>query len=708
MRGAEISSDHYLVLLVMKRFWREARHKGPEEQGTPKWNVKKLRDVKCRKEFERKITQKFTTSRYSQGSSVEMAWEELKGAVVEVASEVCGVSRKKRGVRRTKWWDEEVKKAVAAKKVAYRKMLEVETEEARQRYMEAKREAKKVVRRAKNEEWYDLGKEMEADAQGGQKRFWSKLRSLGGSSRGSDGVGRVKDEVGRVISDGELVVDRWKRYFTGLYAGAREEVESSRVRENVGEGVEKIEMEEMVRELRKMKNGKSPGVCNIQVELLKAGGMSLVKWMQSLFNMVMKHGTAPRDWQRAVVIPIHKKGCRLTCGNYRGVSLLSVAGKWFGKVLNARLRGCTEGRVMEEQGGFRARRSCIDQVFILRQIAEKAIEKRRDVFLAFIDLEKAYDRVNREKLWEALRQAQVEEGLVRAVQSLYMECEAKVKVGEKYSEWFKMDQGVRQGCTLSPWLFNVFLDIIVKEAREGFMEGVRLENENVDVLLFADDMVLIADNEESLQMNLKKLDEALIRWEMKMNWEKTEVMKVGKERGQCCVEVGDRRLESVEVVKYLGVMISGDGRMEEEVRSRIGKAARVIGALNEPVWKRKELSRRTKLKVYNAIVVPTLMYGSETWVLNKPQESAIQATEMRVLRRIAGKRMVDRVRNVEIRDELKQERVLEKVKRSQVRWREVLQEMGPERLARRVYEAEMEGRRGRGRPRKKWNDNFKQ
>ena len=164
----------------------------------------------------------------------------------------------------------------------------------------------------------------------------------------------------------------------------------------------------------------------------------------------------------------------------------------------------------------------------------------------------------------------------------------------------------------------------------------------------------------------------------------------------------------MEVVKYLGVMISGDGRMEEEVRSRIGKAARVIGALNEPVWKRKELSRRTKLKVYNAIVVPTLMYGSETWVLNKPQESAIQATEMRVLRRIAGKRMVDRVRNVEIRDELKQERVLEKVKRSQVRWREVLQEMGPERLARRVYEAEMEGRRGRGRPRKKWNDNFKQ
>ena len=95
----------------------------------------------------------------------------------------------------------------------------------------------------------------------------------------------------------------------------------------------------------------------------------------------------------------------------------------------------------------------------------------------------------------------------------------------------------------------------------------------------------------------------------------------------------------MEVVKYLGVMISGDGGMEDEVRSRIGKAARVIGALNEPVWKQKELSRRTKLRVYSATVVPTLMYGSETWVLNKQQESAIQATEMRVLRRIAKKRM---------------------------------------------------------------------
>ena len=121
----------------------------------------------------------------------------------------------------------------------------------------------------------------------------------------------------------------------------------------------------------------------------------------------------------------------------------------------------------------------------------------------------------------------------------------------------------------------------------------------------------------------------------------------GEERGQCCVEVGDSKLESVEVVKYLGVMISEDRRMEEEIRNRIGKTSSVIGALCELVWKQKELSRRTKMKVHNVIVVPALMHGCETWVLNKQQESVGQATQMRVLRRIVERSRVESVRNVE-------------------------------------------------------------
>ena len=161
-------------------------------------------------------------------------------------------------MKRTKWWNDGVQKAVAAKKVAYRRMLEVEMEEFRQRYVEAKRETMKVVRKAKNKEWNDFGRELEADAQGRQKIFWSRLRSLRGSYRGRDELlRRVKDEEGIVIGDEETEVDRWERYFTGLYAGAKEELEGSQQRESLGEKgyIEEMELEEMVRELSKMKNG---------------------------------------------------------------------------------------------------------------------------------------------------------------------------------------------------------------------------------------------------------------------------------------------------------------------------------------------------------------------------------------------------------------------------------------------------------------------
>ena len=123
----------------------------------------------------------------------------------------------------------------------------------------------------------------------------------------------------------------------------------------------------------------------------------------------------------------------------------------------------------------------------------------------------------------------------------------------------------------------------------------------------------------------------------------------------------------------------------------------MIGALSEPVWK-QEQSRKTKVKV-NVIIVPSLMYGCETWVLNEQQESVGQATEMGVLRKIVEKSRVHRARNVEISKELRHEGMLEKVRRSQWRWRDALAERGPERLVKRVYKAG-ERRKKRKRPTK--------
>ena len=103
----------------------------------------------------------------------------------------------------------------------------------------------------------------------------------------------------------------------------------------------------------------------------------------------------PQGLKTAIIVPIHKKGSRLECTNYRGISLLSVVGKVFARVLNDRVKGLTEESVMDEQGGFRSGRGCIDQVFAVKQVIEKMIEKDRVMFMVFIDLEKAYDNVCR-------------------------------------------------------------------------------------------------------------------------------------------------------------------------------------------------------------------------------------------------------------------------------------------------------------------------
>ena len=180
-------------------------------------------------------------------------------------------------------------------------------------------------------------------------------------------------------------------------------------------------MEETRRMIGKLKSGKAEGVCNIQGEMLKAGEVT-AQWLTAIFNAVWKTGVTPNEWRGA--IPVHKKGSRSVCKNYREISRLSVPRKIFGKILNDRMRSITEGKIMEEQVRFRPGRGCMENVFMIRQLAERG----KRLYAAFLDLEKAYDRVWRAGLWEALKQYGVKGRLLRAVQGLYKESEATVKV----------------------------------------------------------------------------------------------------------------------------------------------------------------------------------------------------------------------------------------------------------------------------------------
>ncbi len=253
----------------------------------------------------------------------------------------------------------------------------------------------------------------------------------------------------------------------------------------------------------------------------------------------------------------------------------------------------------------------------MKQVIEKMIKKDKVMFMVFIDLEKAYDNVCREKLWRILFEYGIRRRLLRSIKALYEGGRARVKVEGMGSKWFGVRKGVRQGCTLSPWLFNVFIDNVVREARRECIREVVLSTGTVGLLMFADDMVMMAETEEALQHNVEAMNEALVRWDLKVNWKKSKVMRVAKKKEECQIRIGVEQLEQVDTMKYVGVMISGDGNMQREVEARVGCASRVIGGLNQTILGRRELSKQTKLKVVNALVMPVLMYGCKAWQYGK-------------------------------------------------------------------------------------------
>ena len=211
--------------------------------------------------------------------------------------------------------------------------------------------------------------------------------------------------------------------------------------------------------------------------------------------------------------------------------------------------------------------------------------------------------------------------------------------------------------------------------------------------------MIMAECEEGLQSNLQVLSEAMGRWDLKVNGKKTKVMKVARKSGECEERIGDQIIEQVEDIKYLGTMISSDGRMEKEVEVRITSATRMVGGMSEMVLRRKELSKSMKLKVVNVTMVSSLLYGSEVWSLTKQQQGRVQATQKSVLRRIQGICRMGRRRSDEIRQQLGQEDILDVIRRRQENWKCKLDDMNSDVTTKKVNVRVMEGRRSRDRPR---------
>ncbi|XP_054621698.1 uncharacterized protein vopp1b isoform X1 [Dunckerocampus dactyliophorus] len=699
-RGAELSTDHHLVVS-----WRRWWGRMPVRPGRPKRIVRvcweRLAESPVRRSFNSHLRESFDHVP-REVADIESEWAMFRASIVEAADRSCGrkvVGACRGGNPRTRWWTPVVRDAVKMKKESYRAFLAYGTPEAADRYRQAKRSAALAVAEAKTRTWEEFGEAMENDFRTASKRFWTTIRRL---MRGKQcTVNTVYGGDGVLLTSTRDVVDRWKEYFEDLLnptdTSSYEEAEPGD--STVGSPISGAEVAEVV---KKLLGGRAPGVDEIRPEFLKAMDAVGMSWLTRLCSIAWTSGAVPLDWQTGVVVPLFKKGDRRVCSNYRGITLLSLPGKVYSGVLQRRIRRIVESRIQEEQCGFHPGRGTVDQLYTLSRVLEGAWEFAQPVYMCFVDLEKAFDRVPRGILWGVLREYGVSDQLIQAIRSLYDRCQSLVRIAGSKSDPFPVKVGLRQGCPLSPILFIIFMDRISR--RSQGVEGFRFGGCRIESLLFADDVVLLASSSRELQLSLDWFAAECEAAGMRISTSKSKSMVLARKRVECHLQVGDEILPQVEEFRYLGVLFTSEGRMEREIDKRIGAASAVMQTLHRSVVVKRELSQKAKLSIYWSIYVPTLTYGHELWVMTERTRSRVQAAEMSFLRRVAGLSLRDRVRSTVIRERLRVEPLLLRIERSQMRWLGHLVRMPPGRLPGEVFRASPTGKRPRGRPRTRWRD----
>ena len=250
--------------------------------------------------------------------------------------------------------------------------------------------------------------------------------------------------------------------------------------------------------LRHISNRESAGCDGIPMELLKAGGEEAVKVMTGLCNCVWKRKEWPTDWKKSVYVPIYKKGDKKECGNYRTIALISHASDVLMRVIQRKLEVFLIPELQVEQPGFRRGRGTRDHIANLRWMMEKAREHQRDLYMCFIDYKKVFACVDHKILWVILRAMGVPVHLIVLLKMLYTNQEGTVRTEVGETDNIDIGKGVRQACILSPLLFNIYAENIMREDLEEWGREIRIGGRMVTNLRYADYTTLLAGIKEGL------------------------------------------------------------------------------------------------------------------------------------------------------------------------------------------------------------------
>ena len=463
--------------------------------------------------------------------------------------------------------------------------------------------------------------------------------------------------------------------------------------------------------LRRLNENRAPGHEKCAAEYLKRGGSRLANWLFVLMVRVWTFASdLPLTDRIGSLLPIPKKTSSTSVDATRPICLLTSIYKLYAIIVFQKVRDRVKEYVTWTQAGFIKGRSCANNLWILRRVAERAIEFNAPVYCALVDYKGAFDALNRTTLGRVLSLFLPRTMMLRVL-SLYFDAKAKVVVDKSDGPLFDLLRGVRQGCPASPSFFTVALGFVSRTVCIAF-EGVRLVHLHLCSLEYADDQILFSLTAGGMQDMLNFLVETAAPFGLRLSPAKCELIcfhrpgTVDKARLPQ-VTVGGKILSWKQSVVYLGSCFSEHGITLVAVKHRICCAESVVNRLNDRVFQRRGVNSKLKGQFMDTAVFSSLLYGLEHCAVGVRDQRCMNGFFLRLAKRVLHLRYDYHLSYQEAEDKLGIQRPSVRLARERLRWTghmfrsqdEVLQEV--------LHFVPAGGERGRGRPRHRFYDTLK-